>query len=326
MSAPGRLHLGFLDLHGGLGRLFGSMGLCLDDISTDIEAIHASELLISGPGSHRAQKYAERLLGHLNIRSGLKMNIHKAIPEHAGLGSGTQMALAVGTAISRLFDVNLSLPAIARILDRGNRSGIGIGAFASGGFIVDAGRSAATEMPPIVSNLHFPDSWRVVLVLDKLHQGVHGEEESQAFGKLAKMDEIVSANLCRLLVMQILPSIVERDCGLFGAAITEVQAQMGEYFKTIQSGVYASTAVGNVLAQFSQLAATGVGQSSWGPTGFALYASETDAYQALKEVRRNWQGNSELELVICQARNEQAKVEVQENQNNDVNISVSGQV
>ncbi len=33
--APARLHLGFLDLNGGLGRLFGSIGLAIDTPRTD---------------------------------------------------------------------------------------------------------------------------------------------------------------------------------------------------------------------------------------------------------------------------------------------------
>ena len=311
VSAPGRLHLGFLDLHGGLGRLFGSLGVGLQDIYTELEVRSASELEITGPSSARALKYAERMLAHLNIRKGLKIDIQKAIPEHAGLGSGTQLALAIGIAISRLFEENLSLSDIARILDRGNRSGIGIGAFSTGGFIVDGGRSSETEVPPVISHLHFPDSWRFVLILDKKCQGVHGEEEKQAFGKLAKMDESISAKLCRLLVMQILPAIEERNCDLFGSAITEIQARMGDYFKSIQSGIYTSTDVGEVLTQLHQRGAKGIGQSSWGPTGFAIYASETDAYHALKEMRSKWRNREGLELMMCRAKNEPARILVE---------------
>ncbi len=323
VSAPARLHLGFLDLHGGLDRLFGSLGLSLYDISTDIDIRHASKVLVSGPGAKRAHKYAERILSHLNIRSGLRMHIHRAIPEHAGLGSGTQMALAVGTAVSKLFNADLSLSAIAKILDRGNRSGIGIGTFAGGGFIVDAGRNSTTEVPPVISQLHFPDSWRFVLVLDKKRQGVHGQQESQAFRKLAKMEESVSANLCRLLLMQILPAIAEEDCSLFGAGVTEVQGMMGEYFKSARSGIYASADVGKALGHLNEQGATGIGQSSWGPTGFALYSSETNAYQALKEVRRYWRGKSDVELMICKVRNQPAMVEL-ENEKNLNEISQSG--
>ncbi|HWT20211.1 MAG TPA: beta-ribofuranosylaminobenzene 5'-phosphate synthase, partial [Variovorax sp.] len=37
VSAPGRLHLGFLDPSGSLGRAFGSLGLVIDGFTTDVE-------------------------------------------------------------------------------------------------------------------------------------------------------------------------------------------------------------------------------------------------------------------------------------------------
>ncbi|MGH6945016.1 MAG: beta-ribofuranosylaminobenzene 5'-phosphate synthase family protein, partial [Geminicoccaceae bacterium] len=43
VCAPARLHLGFLDLHGGLGRRFGSIGLTLEDIATRLRATPAGE-------------------------------------------------------------------------------------------------------------------------------------------------------------------------------------------------------------------------------------------------------------------------------------------
>ena len=312
VSAPGRLHLGFLDLNGGLNRLFGSLGVGLSDISTDIEARAADKLVVSGPDASRAHGYAEKMLMQMNIQRGLRIHINRAIPGHAGLGSGTQMALAVGTAISHLFKLDLSLPNIAAILDRGNRSGIGIGSFAEGGFIVDAGRSAETLVPPVVSRLHFPDSWRFVLVLDPRQQGVHGNKESQVFGELDKMDESVSAHLCRLLLMQVLPAIAEQDCARFGAGISDIQLAMGEYFASAQSGLFTSTDVEQTLFQLREHGATGIGQSSWGPTGFAIFSSETDAYQALKTVRNQWRCKPELELMLCRAKNDQARVSVDE--------------
>ena len=58
-----------------------------------------------------------------------------------GLGSGTQLSLAVGMARSLLSDHPASLHQLANRLDRGNRSGIGIGAFQWGGFLVEIGRA-----------------------------------------------------------------------------------------------------------------------------------------------------------------------------------------
>ena len=38
ITAPARLHLGFMDLNGSLGRKFGSVGLTIDSIETSITA------------------------------------------------------------------------------------------------------------------------------------------------------------------------------------------------------------------------------------------------------------------------------------------------
>jgi beta-ribofuranosylaminobenzene 5'-phosphate synthase len=42
--APARLHLGFLDLHGGLGRKFGSLGVTLDEPRTALTVRRAETL------------------------------------------------------------------------------------------------------------------------------------------------------------------------------------------------------------------------------------------------------------------------------------------
>ena len=138
-----------------------------------------------------------------------------------------------------------------------------------------------------------------------------GNKESQVFGELDKMDESVSAHLCRLLVMQVLPAIVEQDCERFGAGISKIQLTMGEYFASAQSGLYTSTDVERTLCQLREHGATGIGQSSWGPTGFAIFSSETDAYQAVKSVRNHWRCKPELELMICRAKNDQAQVSIE---------------
>lgn len=308
ISSPARLHLGFLDLHGGLGRLFGSLGMGISDLSLDMHASHAKDIVVSGPDAERAKYYAGSMLEHLNIRSGVHINIEKNFPSHAGLGSGTQMALAVGSAIDQLFDTGLSLEKIATVLKRGNRSGIGIGTFRQGGFIVDAGRDSDTGIPPVISQMRVPDSWRFILVLDDSCVGTHGEEERRAFNELPKMEEEESARICRLLLMQVLPALAEADCQRFGQGISEIQESMGRYFSPAQAGVYTSDAVGQALDNIKNCGAQGIGQSSWGPTGFAIFASETEAYQALKEHRNQFSGAG-LEYLICSAQNAPAHIE-----------------
>jgi beta-ribofuranosylaminobenzene 5'-phosphate synthase len=312
VEAPARLHMGFLDLHGGLGRRFGSMGLCLQEIATELSAVPAQAVSAQGPSAELARHDTEKLLAELGLYSGVKITVSRAIPEHSGLGSGTQMAMAVGTAVDRLFGLELPPRELSQILHRGRRSGIGIGTFSAGGFLVDGGHSDESGTPPILCQSPVPDTWRFLLVLDTGHHGLSGHDEIEAFQHLPPMDEAVADRICRRVLMQALPGIREGDCRAFGEAVTAIQAMNGEYFSVSQGGQFSSPAVAEVVHYLQAQGATGVGQSSWGPTGFAVYANETEGHQALRQAREQLAGDSSLELKLCRARNHPATVTVQE--------------
>ncbi len=312
VTAPARLHMGFVDMHGGLGRSYGSLGLCLDNLSTRLKVTDSHRVSAEGPSSNRAIKQAETLLETLDLEGGVHIEIDEAISEHIGLGSGTQMSLAVGTAVTRLKGLDTRIKHIARLLGRGDRSGIGIGSFKFGGFLVDGGRNSETDVPPIISHMAFPDAWRVLLIFDNKLSGVHGGQELNAFKNMEPMSERISEQLCRVLLMQILPALAEQDCHAFGEGITSIQDQIGDYFAKWQGGRYCSKKVAEVLSWIRTQGATGHGQSSWGPTGFAIFANETQAYQALKKAREHWPQDSDLEFMVCKARNQMADVTIRE--------------
>lgn len=108
--------------------------------------------------------------------------------------------------------------------------------------------------------------------------------------------------------MQALPALVEKDCKLFGEAITIIQETVGDHFAVVQGGRYSSQLVSMLLPWLKEQGATGVGQSSWGPTGFALFANETEAFQVMRKARDYWQGESGLSLMMCKARNSKAEI------------------
>lgn len=321
VRASARLHLGFLDLHGGLERKFGSLGLSITDVETVLTTEYADDINVTGLSSKRAEDYAEQILSHFGISGGVKMSIKSAIPEHSGLGSGTQLSLAVATAIAKLYDLSEQNPGrLAAILHRGARSGIGIGTFMRGGFIVDGGRGDNTEVPPVISHMAFPENWRIVLIFDDQTEGINGVPERRAFNTLPPMDENMSGVLSRLTLMQVLPAIMEKDCDRFGQAITQIQNIVGDYFADAQGGRYTSPFMKPILDNLKNAGATGVGQSSWGPTGFAFFPDETLAFQALKKTREQWQSESRLRFVMSKARNEKALIE-----SRDINLSVQNE-
>ncbi len=307
VRAPARLHMGFLDLNGSLGRRFGSLGLALEELSTTVTVRPAETITARGPEAERAAGFARQSLAALGIDAGAEIVVERAIPGHAGLGSGTQLALVVGTALARLYGVDWPLREMAATLGRGGRSGIGLGLFEQGGFLVDGGRGGRDEPPTVIARLEFPVSWRFILVFDPSFQGLHGDLEKQAFANLPRLSEGRSGQLCRLALMQAMPALVERNVRSFGEAISIIQEIIGDHFAAAQGGRFASPQVSRALAWLSANGAAGIGQSSWGPTGFALTDSETSAH-GLARAARSAFADTGLEFMVCAGRNRGAEV------------------
>jgi beta-RFAP synthase len=303
IEAPARIHLGFMDLDGGLGRRFGSLGLTLAELSTRIAVRKADGFHSQGPTANTAQRYAKRIFESLSLEGGVHIEVESAIPTHVGLGSGTQMALAVGSAIDHLFDLDLGIRRIVKTLGRGKRSGIGIGAFQDGGFLVDGGCAGDSRLPPVTVRLAFPDQWRILLILDDRGQGLHGAEERETFEKLPPFTAAQAGRLCRVVMMSVLPALVEQELERFGAGIGEMQRTVGDYFASLQGGRFTSPAVNEVLEWLVAQGVSGVGQSSWGPTGFAVTDSETRAYALLRSLKRRFGQRLPLRYWVLRARN-----------------------
>jgi beta-RFAP synthase len=287
VTVPARLHLGFLDLNGSLGRRFGSIGLAINGLKTSITFNAASQPQVTGPESERVRGYLQAMQRALDIENTCHVRIDEVVPAHAGLGSGTQIALAVAAGVRRFHGLPLDVRGDAIRLERGARSGVGIGLFDHGGLVVDGGRGPLTTAAPVVSRMPFPEQWRILVVLDPHRQGVHGPDEREVFSKLAPSSDGQAAHLCRLVLMKALPALAERDIAGFGSAINEMQVLLGDYFAAIQGGSrFSSPDVAAALAALEDEGAYGIGQSSWGPTGFAFAPSAEEANRLVESIYR----------------------------------------
>ncbi len=301
IATSARLHMGFFDLNGSSGRRFGSLGLSLKQPNTAIELAHGGELFSELLPAY-IDKAKHTILAYTGIKDEVSIKSHAEIPRHAGLGSGTQMALAVGVGISRLFNLKLTLEEIALIIGRGLRSGIGIGTFASGGLVLDGGRGKNTEIPPIIASHHFPSSWRILLMLDNSHIGMHGAEEKKAFSELEDADLASTKDISHAILMQALPALAEENLIQFGQAIAKLQSYTGDYFAPVQNGRYASEQVSQVLNYLIGQGVYCVGQSSWGPTGFAVFENQEQAERYCSTLQQKFQ-QTNIDWVICEANN-----------------------
>jgi beta-ribofuranosylaminobenzene 5'-phosphate synthase len=309
VAATARLHLGFLDMNGGLGRKFGGLGLSLDAPATRLTLSPAPQNRVEGPEAARATKLLDIAQAALAPKARHALTIHEAIPAHSGFGSGTQLALAVAAALRRLENLPQDAAGDAALMSRGARSGLGAGLFVTGGLVVDGGRGPETQTPPVIARAEFPDAWRVILVSDPTAEGLHGADEREAFVALPPSSAAESGELCRLVLMQALPALAERSLAPFGAAVARIQEIVGDYFAPRQGGRrFTSAKVEAAVARLTRAGATGGGQTSWGPTGFVFVESEAEAKRIVAGVEKEARADG-LVISIHKGLNRGAKID-----------------
>lgn len=292
VKTPARLHLGLIDLGGELGRIFGSLGVAVKHPNVVLEAYPSEGLTISGQEKGRVRSLVERFLRFYPTEAKVQIHVHQTIPEHVGLGSGTQLSLAVATVLAKFLGIKASVRELASIMGRGSVSGIGTAIFEHGGFILDGGNKmdkgslsqlpSSKGLPPIIFRYPFPEDWLFVVVIPNVKRGLTAEEEVRAFERLSPAPPDAVGRVCRLVLMRLLPSLVEEDIQGFGEALTQVQKIVGDYFKEAQGGRYGSPVAEECLEHMLNMGAYGVGQSSWGPAIYGLVEGREKA-EGLKQ-------------------------------------------
>ena len=296
LCAPGRLHLGFLDPAASLGRRFGSLGLVIEGFETEVALGAASANQVTATGAaeqaevERARAHLQRLQQHSGRHEPLHLKLLRVLPAHAGFGSGTQLALAIGRAFAQWHGLDVSTPALAQWLGRGARSGIGIAGFDHGGLLVDGGPGRPGEEgtqatpAPLLARQPLPGDWRILVVQDNAQHGLSGADERDAIATLAPLPQALAADICHQVLMRVLPGAAGAEFAPFAAGISHIQQLLGAHFAPAQGGsAYTSAAVGRLLGWISAAGhGAAVGQSSWGPTGFAILPSQAQAEAVLE--------------------------------------------
>jgi len=274
VRTPARLHFGLVNLAGHNNRIFGGLGVGIDYPGFDLELSKAVNISVEGSNSSRVKNILTSLISHYGIKGGVHVRINEEVPSHVGLGSGTQLCLALGCGVAKLYGIKALPFRISSILGRGERSGICITIFEKGGFTLDGGKKDNNKksIPPILFHSPFPESWRFVLVtmISKGEGHVSGSRESEAFKRLFNLRSKHRAKICEYILMYLLPSIVEQDISCFGSALTRIQEMVGDQFRPIQGGRYANSFLEEIVNFMLDKGAAGAGQTSWGPTIFGI--------------------------------------------------------
>lgn len=286
VEAYARLHFGVLDLRGSGGRWFGGIGASASAPSLLLSASPSDALSVDGDDSGRAGAFARQFLEHHRLRGGARIRVQRALPSHAGLGSGTQLALSIARALADLHGVDADTRSLARAMGRAQRSAIGTWTFAGGGLVVEGGRRAKSDdCGPLIARLPFPPSWRCVVVVPDGPPGISGADEAEAFATLPKPSEHDVEHVSHVVLMSLLPALADGDLDGFGRALTEIQEVTGRWFAPAQGGTFASGPSRALVRQLAEWGAAGVGQSSWGPTVYGIVEGPDAAARLVERVK-----------------------------------------
>ena len=292
VEAPARLHFGLLDLRPTFGRVFGGIGAAAPAPSLLVSARPADALEVAGDDADRAAEFARRFLASHRPADteagtgGARLCVHRALPPHVGLGSGTQLALAVARALAELRGIIVDAPGLARAVGRARRSAIGTWTFADGGLVLEGGRRPGGEcVAPLLARLPFPPRWRCVVAVPNSAKGMNGGAEEAAFAQLPPPPARDAEQLAHLVLMALLPALVDADLATFGAALSAIQAINGRWFAPVQGGTFAPGPSEELVRRMTEWGAAGVGQSSWGPTVYGTVDGEDAGLRLADRVR-----------------------------------------
>jgi beta-RFAP synthase len=324
VRTPSRLHFGLLSFPveeespgranqpAPRARHFGSVGLMVQEPGILLEAHPAGDWTADGPLAERALAVAKRLIAsipHAEVAP-QRLAICQAAPEHAGLGTGTQLAMTVAKVIQLLCpSLKWDGPDLASRTGRGLRSALGVHGFVRGGFLIEAGKHQDEALAPLAGRWDFPEPWRIVLAVPPWGQGLHGARESLAFERLrtAAPAPALTDRLCRLVLLGMLPALAAQDLPAFGESVYEFNAAVGEAFRPVQGGRYANPQIEELVTWARQEKIAGVGQSSWGPAVFALVGDADRAEFLTLRIRERF--NLGGEICVTQGCNHGAEVQ-----------------
>lgn len=286
VRTPSRLHFGLLAFDPYEARQFGGVGLMIrrPDTLVRLNADAPDRFTGTGLMSDRAVEFARLFMdramdaGLTATRLGAAIQVARVPRPHNGLGGGTQLGMAVARAMAELIErPDLGVTQLAQLVGRGKRSAIGTHGFIHGGLIVEGGKRTAGELSPMLIRMDFPAAWRVVLIRPKRLHGLSGEREQQVFDHQLLIPRELTAELCRLVLLGLAPAVAEQDLSTFGEALYELQRRVGDCFARSQGGRWADPSLAAIVEHVRKRGIPGVGQSSWGPTLYAVTEDDTTA-------------------------------------------------
>ena len=271
-----RLHFGLLDT----AAPFGGVGVIIDQPATEVVVTASGEFRCDDDDRARVSEIARRVAdfaGETDLPR-CQVTVRRRAPQHYGLGSGTQLALATAEGLCRSQRLAVEPIELAtRLAARGERSAIGVHGYFVGGLIYEYADQPC-PLNPLRRRVQLPSDWCVAIFRpSEGATNVSGDWEREQFACLEAATPDQVAGLQRVIVDEILPAAQQADLSTFGSAVHRYNRASGGLFASVQGGPYHGEAVANLVDRLIALGAQGVGQSSWGPGVFSWFESRAEA-------------------------------------------------
>jgi beta-RFAP synthase len=308
LKSPARLHLGMLSFGAPEVRAYGGVGVMIDRPGVHLRMSRGrpttgDRFHARGPLADRAVAFAHACAEawRLDDAAAGMIEVVQVPDSHAGLGSGTQLGLAVAACMRQLFRPSDAAAApdgvvrfdnsdaveLARAVGRGRRSCVGVYGFSGGGLIIEGGRfvsadrarddDATRPFSPLLARVQLPADWRCVVFGMRNAVGLHGDAEKQAFASLAPVPREISAELSRIAVMDLWPAAVEGRFVELSEALFQYGLLAGKPFEPASSCLPYARTMADLIATLQAWGVRGCAQSSWGPTVMACCESAAAA-------------------------------------------------
>ncbi len=243
VEAYGRLHFALIDLGRTTARAFGGCGVAISLPVATVSVVRDEQL--SWHGLEHIDEIAQEDLGRSVKRLAMlvgtevsaRVAIQGTVRQHVGLGSKTALVLAILTGLNRELGLSLGNEELQRLSGRGGASGVGIHTFFCGGFVVDGGHPQSqvehlvpsgarrpTHVPPLMSRLRIPASWRFWLLLPPGPR-IAGEDEAAFF---ARNTPVASAGVYETLGVVahgVAPAVATADLEALSVALRAANAR-----------------------------------------------------------------------------------------------------
>ena len=313
--APSRIHFGMLSVNQPGVRHYGGVGAMVDAPGLEMMIRASPRLETAGPLADRAREAALLAARFLPNPAGrddgppCRIEVTRAPPLHVGLGTGTQLAMAVAAGLNAFCQgPRLEAAELARCVGRGHRSAIGLYGFAFGGLIYESGKARSEDIAPLVDRVEIPPAWRFVLVRPRDDRGLCDDAERDAFAELPPVPRERTELLRQEAEEHLLPATARGDFAEFSESLYHFGYEAGLSFAAKQGGAFAGPRLASLVDWIRARGVSGVGQSSWGPTLFAVVREESAAAELVRGLAARADAG-DLELTVAAPNNRGARIE-----------------